>query len=241
MTTKLSLSNFQKEIRKLADPERAKFSAYYFKTGKGQYAEGDVFLGGISTPVAKSFSKKYQDISIPDLKILLSSKYHEERSVAIGILLLKFAKSKGVERKDLYNFYLDNTEHINNWDLIDVSADKIIGLYIIENPKEIAVLSKLVKSKSLWERRISIMTTFAFIKIGKFEKTFEIAEKLLNDKEDLIHKAVGWMIREVGKRNMAEEERFLKKHYKNMPRTMLRYAIEKFPEELRKKYLLGKI
>jgi 3-methyladenine DNA glycosylase AlkD len=241
MATKLTLSNLQKEIRKLANPERTKFSAYYFKTGKGQYAEGDVFLGGISTPVSKSFSQKYQDLSISDLEKLLSSKYHEERSVAIGILLLKFAKSEGTERKKLYNFYLNNTTHINNWDLIDVSADKIIGLYILENPKEVTVLFKLVKSKSLWERRISIMTTFAFIKIGKFEKTFEIAEKLLNDKEDLIHKAVGWMIREIGKRDMAEEEKFLKKHYKDMPRTMLRYAIEKFPEPLRKKYLLGKI
>jgi 3-methyladenine DNA glycosylase AlkD len=241
MDKKLTLSSLQKEIRKLADPERAKFSAYYFKTGKGQYAEGDVFLGGISTPVSKSFSKKYQDLSILDLEKLLSSKYHEERSVAIGILLSKFAKSKGIERKKLYDFYLNNTAHINNWDLIDVSADKIIGLYILENPKEISILSKLVKSKSLWERRISIMTTFAFIKIGRFEKTFEIAEKLMNDKEDLIHKAVGWMIREIGKRDITKEEEFLKKHYKNMPRTMIRYAIEKFPEDLRKKYLLGKV
>lgn len=242
MTSEISLLSFQKEFRKLADPKKAEFSAYYFKTGKGQYAEGDVFLGGISTPVVKSFIKKYKDLPISDIQKMLSSKYHEERSVALGIIVNKYQKAKtDKEKQELYNFYLKNTKHINNWDLVDVTADKVVGKYILENPKEIKVLNKLVVSESLWERRISIMSTFAFIKIGEFNKTFEIAEKLLSDKEDLIHKAVGWMLREIGKRKMKEEETFLKKHYKIMPRTMLRYAIEKFPEKLRKDYLLGKI
>lgn len=233
---------FQKEFRKLADAKKSEFSAYYFKTGKGQYAEGDKFLGGISTPVVKTFIRKYRDLPICDVQEMLFSKYHEERSVALGIIVDKYQRTEtDSEKKKLYSFYLKNTKYINNWDLVDTTADKVVGKYILENPKEVKVLDKLVVSKSLWERRISIMSTFAFIKIGKFGKTLEIAEKLLGDKEDLIHKAVGWMLREIGKRDMQIEEKFLKKFYKGMPRTMLRYAIEKFPEKLRKDYLLGNI
>ncbi len=241
MTIKLTLTSLQKELRSLGDPKRAQFLARYFKTGKGEYAEGDIFLGGIATDTARSVSKKYKELPLSDVGKLLSSKFHEERWVALGIFCLQFAKAKGRQRKNLYKFYLANTKYINNWDLVDGSAHYTVGIYLLENPKEMKVLDKLVKSKNLWERRISIMTTFAFIKIGKFEKTLEIAEKLLGDREDLIHKAVGWMLREIGKKDRGVEEKFLRKHYKNMPRTMLRYAIEKFPEDLRKKYLLGKI
>ena len=238
----INLGNFQEEFRKLANPERAKFSAYYFKTGKGQYAEGDVFLGGISTPTVKNFIKKYKDLPLSEIAKMVTSKYHEERSVALGIVVTKYQKAKTDDEKTLlYNFYLGNTKYINNWDLVDVTADKIVGKYIEENPKEIKILDKFVISKSMWERRISVMSTFAFIKSGSFDKTLEIVEKLMGDKEDLIHKATGWMLREIGKRDMNVEEKFLKKYYKQMPRTMLRYAIEKFPEDLRKSYLLGKI
>lgn len=236
----MTLSELQKELRSLRDPKKANFLAKYFKTAKGEYAEGDIFLGGIATATSRAISKKYKELPLSDIEKLLASKYHEERWVALEILVSRFAKTKGLDRKNLYEFYLKNTKHINNWDLVDGSAGPVVGNFILENPKEIKVLDKLVKSKDLWERRISIMATFAFIKAGKFEKTLEIAEKLLKDKEDLIHKAVGWMLREIGKKDRGVEEKFLKKYAKVMPRTMLRYAIEKFPEDLRKKYLAGK-
>ncbi len=229
--------SLRKELRSLKDPKKADFLARYFKTGKGQYAEGDIFLGGITTVTARKISKKYQSLPLSDVEKLLSSKFHEERWVALGIFGLQYAKADPPMKKKLYEFYLQNTKYINNWDLVDGSADRIVGNYILENPREIKVLDKLVKSKNLWERRISIMATFAFIKKDMFEKTLEISEKLLNDKEDLIHKATGWMLREVGKRDRKIEEVFLKKYVKIMPRTMLRYSIEKFPEDLRKRYL----
>jgi len=240
MVEKLNLTNLQKELRSLRDPKKADFLAKYFKTGKGQYAEGDVFLGGIVTDTARSISKKYRSLGIRDVEKLLKSKYHEERWVALGIFNLRFVKADAITKKKLYDFYLKNTKYINNWDLVDGSADKIIGNYILENPEEIKVLDKFVKSENLWERRISVMATFAFIKIGKYDKTIEIAGKLLDDKEDLIHKAAGWMLREIGNRDRKVEEKFLKEYAKIMPRTMLRYAIEKFPEDLRRKYLSAK-
>lgn len=238
---KITLSHLQKEIRGLANPKRAEFMGRFFKTGIGEYGEGDIFLGGIDTPTINKIVIKYKELTLFDLEKLISSKYHEERMAALGILKKHFEKAGQKERKEIYKFYLSNTKHINNWDLVDVTADKIVGIYLLENPKEVDVLDKLVKSKSLWERRISVMTTFAYIKNGKFDKTLELVEKLLGDKEDLMHKAAGWMLREIGKRNISVEKKFLAKHYKIMPRTMLRYAIEKFPEDVRQKYLLGKI
>ncbi len=242
---RITLKNLKKEMESLSDPARAKFSERYFKTGKGEYGEGDVFLGGISTPNVNSFILKYEELSMEDIKKLLESKYHEERSVALGILKKHYEKAlkknDEKEKRDIYEFYLGNTERINNWDLVDVTADKIVGQHLLENPKEIKTLDKLVKSKNLWERRIAVISTFAFIRNGKFEKTLELCEKLLADKEDLMHKATGWMLREIGKRDLGIEKNFLKKHYKTMPRTMLRYAIEKFPESLRQKYLRGEI
>ncbi len=234
-----SFKNLQKELISLKDPKKADISGRYFKTGKGQYAEGDVFLGGIDTPTLVKVIEKYKELPIADVQELLKSKYHEVRSAGRGILCRHFAKAKGKERENLYKFYLKNTKYINNWDLVDTSAPLMVGEYLLENPAEIKILDKLAKSENLWERRIAIMSTFAFLKKGRFDKTLEITEKLLSDKEDLIHKAAGWMLREIGKRDMPVEEKFLKKHYKKMPRTMLRYAIEKFPEDLRKKYLQG--
>jgi len=235
------LTNLKNELRSKADPKKANFLARYFKTGKGQYAEGDVFLGGIVTSEMRKIANKYQDIPLRDIQALLKSKFHEERSLALGILNRQFTKAKNQERLKFYKFYLQNTKHINNWDLVDISAGNIVGEYLIANPQKIGVLKKLARSKSLWERRIAIMATFTFIKKGQFQETLTIGEMLLTDKHDLIHKAVGWMLREVGKKDQKAEEAFLKKHYQTMPRTMLRYAIEKFPEKTRKKYLLGQI
>jgi 3-methyladenine DNA glycosylase AlkD len=233
------LDDLIKELRGMANPSRAHLLGRYFKCGKGEYGEGDVFLGGIITANQTSLAKKYKELSLIDIKKLIKSKYHEERNVALGILKEHFRKADKKERKEIYNFYLANTKYINNWDLVDMTAPRIVGSFLLENPKEIAILRKLAKSKSLWERRIAIISTFSFIDEGRFEKTFEIAEILLKDKEDLIHKAVGWSLREVGKKNQKLEERFLKKHYGDITRTALRYAIEKFPESLRKQFLLG--
>lgn len=238
---KVTLIELKKEIRILADPKRAKFLSRFFKTGKGEYGYGDIFLGGINTPTINKMVSKYKTLDLKNLEVLIASKYHEERMLALGILKKHFERAKKSEKKEIYNFYLRNTKHINNWDLVDVTADKIIGVYMLENPVELLKLNKLIKSKSIWERRIAVITTFAFIKEGKFNKTFELVKELLDDKEDLLHKASGWMLREIGKRDIAKEKKFLNKYYKFMPRTMLRYAIEKFPENLRLKYLHGEV
>ncbi len=238
MDGKLNLPSLHKELLALRDPQKALFLERFFKTGKGQYAEGDKFLGGIKTSDSRALSKKYQTLPLTDIKKLLQSKFHEERWVALGIFGIQFRKAAAKEKLSLYKFYLQNTRYVNNWDLVDGSAPNIVGNFILENPKEIKILDKLVKSKNLWERRIAVLSTLAFIRVNKFTKTLEIAEKLLNDKEALIHKAVGWMLREVGKKDRNLEEEFLKKYYQKMPRTMLRYSIEKFPETLRKKFML---
>ena len=217
-------------MRKIADRERVKVLQRFFKTGKGEYGEGDKFLG-VTVPKLRELAKKYQGIALAEVKNLLHSKIHEERLLALLILVSKFQVGKEQERGKIYNIYLKNTKYVNNWDLVDLSADKIAGEYLRGKSKNI--LYKLAKSKNLWERRIAILATFNFIKDNKFSEALKIAEILLEDKEDLIHKAVGWMLREVGRRNTKSEEDFLKKHCQNMPRTMLRYAIEKFPKRKR--------
>ncbi len=232
--------NIKKDLQKHKKASRAKILQRFFKTGPGEYGEGDVFLG-LKVQEIRDVAKKYQESSFSDLKRLLSSKAHEERSVAIMILNYQFQKADIKEKGKIYNFYLKNLSGINNWDLVDSSAHKIIGEYLRTSKISRKVLHKLSKSKNLWERRISIISTFQFIKNGEFKETLRIAKILLKDKEDLIHKATGWMLREVGKRNLVIEERFLKKHYKTMPRTMLRYAIERIPEKRRQAYLKGKI
>jgi len=224
------MNNIREELRKIADRERVKVLQRFFKTGKGEYGEGDKFLG-VTVPKLRELAKKYQGIALAEVKNLLHSKIHEERLLALLILVSKFQVGKEQERGKIYNIYLKNTKYVNNWDLVDLSADKIAGEYLRGKSKNI--LYKLAKSKNLWERRIAILATFNFIKDNKFSEALKIAEILLEDKEDLIHKAVGWMLREVGRRNTKSEEDFLKKHCQNMPRTMLRYAIEKFPKRKR--------
>jgi len=228
------LNELKKELKKLANPKRAKASLWFFKTGPGQYGEGDVFLG-IKVPIQRQVAKKYLDLSLPDLQKLLNSKIHEHRLIALFILIDKYNRGDQDQKKKIFQFYLKNTKNINNWDLVDLSAPHVVGNYLLD--KKRGVLYKLAKSKNLWEKRISILATYAFIRQNDFADTLKISKILLNDDHDLIHKAVGWMLREVGNRDIKTEEKFLKKHVKNMPRTMLRYAIEKFPEQKRQSYL----
>lgn len=222
----------------MADPERAEHSARYFKTGRGQYGEGDRFLG-IRVPEIRTQVKKCEAVSLADIQMLLLSVFHEERLFALLLLVRKFDKGNDQEKKAIYDLYLKHTHCVNNWDLVDSSASQIVGGYLEARDRK--MLFKLVISASIWERRIAIISTFYFIRNDQFEDALKLAGHLLQDKEDLIHKAVGWMLREVGKRNVAVEKAFLRVHYKIMPRTMLRYAIEKFPEQERKKYLAGEI
>ncbi len=244
MNTAKSVKN---ELRLLADAERANNSAWFFKTAKGQYGEGDIFIG-VTVPLQRKVAKQYKDLPLREIKNLLKSKVHEHRLTAVIILVQQFKKADAKKQKEIYDFYLANTAYINNWDIVDSSAPYIVSVYLWntyaqkESPaKEVLeVLTKLANSKSIWERRIAIMSTFYFIKMGDINETFIIAEILLHDEHDLIQKAVGWMLREVGNSvGLDAEELFLKKHYKTMPRTMLRYAIEKFPEPKRQAYLKG--
>ncbi|MDO8509418.1 MAG: DNA alkylation repair protein [Nanoarchaeota archaeon] len=232
-----SLRTLIKEIKSLENPAKAKVMQGFFKTKPGEYGEGDIFIG-LTVPQSRILAKKYCLISFEDINILLKSKIHEERLIALLILVNNYQKASEPEREKIYSFYLSNTSKINNWDLVDLSADKIVGHYLNDKSKDI--LYELSKSENIWERRISIIATFHFIKNNSFENTIKIAEILLQDKHDLIQKAVGWMLREIGKRNQAVLITFLNKHYKTMPRTSLRYAIEKFPEDKRQAFLKGR-
>ena len=231
------LDQIKRDLLQLGDPNRAKKLSGFFKTGKGQYGEGDLFLG-IPVPEQRKVAKKYVDLSLNDLQELLNSKIHEHRFTALVILISKYRKAEKSGKEEVFSFYLKNTENINNWDLVDLSAPKIVGEYLVNKDK--SILYKLAKSNSLWERRISILSTFKFIDTNDFEDALNISELLLHDNHDLIHKAVGWALREIGKRDQNVEERFLTKYCVQMPRTMLRYAIEKFDEEKRKFYLTQK-
>src|SRR3989344_2183901 len=215
------LKHLQNELRKLANPQKAKFLAGYFKTGKGEYAEGDIFLG-ITVPEQRKIAIRYKTLDLREIQQLLNSKIHEERLVALLILVEQYKKANDLIKKKIFDFYLKNSKKINNWDLVDLSAEKILGEYLLDKDK--SIIYKLVKSKNIWERRIAVMTTFQFIKNRQYEATLRVAKILLSDKHDLIQKAVGWMLREIGKRDLKVEEEFLKKNYKMMPRTMLRYA-----------------
>lgn len=262
------LTEVKKELRKNASTDKVKVLARFFKTGKGEYGEGDVFLG-VAVPQIRLVSKKFSDLDLADLQSLLRSKFHEERLLALLILVLKYRyprhkdrgylifarnslhprdeprdflaqnkKADEFEQKKIYEFYLENTRFVNNWDLVDLSAEHIIGAYL--DGRERSVLASLARSNNIWDRRIAILSTFHYIKQRNPAETFKIAEILINDKHDLIQKAVGWMLREVGKKcSQSAEEEFLRKHYKHMPRVMLRYAIERFDEGLRKRYLMG--
>lgn len=232
------VSSLKSELRQAANPRQAKVCAWFFKTGKGEYGEGDKFLG-IKNKVMRQITKKHEQIPAEKLISLLHSKKHEERQAVIMIWVRQFERGDEKTQQKIYNLYLRNTRWINNWDLVDGSAPKIAGAYLLNKPKEI--LFRLAKSENLWEKRIAIVATLAFIRQNRFIETFKISKILMADKHDLIHKAVGWMLREVGNRDRAAEEKFLRTYYSQMPRTMLRYAIEKFPEALRRDYLHGRV
>ncbi len=232
----------KKELKKYAqsDAIEEKF-AYFHKTGKGQYAQDDIFIGVTVPDIRKVANLYYKTISLKETEELLHSKFHEERLLALVILTYKMKKAQENEQKDIANLYINNTKYINGWDLVDISSHHILGKYVLEHENEKDILYKFAKSNNLWQQRISIVSTWIFIKEGKYEDTLKIAEILMNNKQDLIHKAVGWMLREVGKKDFDVEYNFLAKNYKKMPRTMLRYSIEKFDEGLRQDFLKGRI
>ena len=238
MITYQKSSDICVRLRTLGDIERARTLQKYFKTAVGQYGEGDVFVG-LRVPEIRKLAKEYHPLPFEDIIQLLHNSIHEARLLALLILVRAYAQGDAALQEQIYNLYLQNTRYINNWDLVDASAEHIVGAHLRDRNK--CPLHTLAASPQLWDRRISIMATFHYIKLGEFAESLHIAERLLRDPEDLIHKAVGWMLREIGKRNRCTEEAFLKVHYKLMPRTMLRYAIEKFPEKLRQKYLRGQI
>ena len=237
-TLEMTPQEISKRLRNLANPDIAEHSKHFFKTGQGEYGEGDRFLG-IRVPEIRALLKKCEAVSLEAIQTLLMSAFHEVRLFALLLLVQKFAKGDDQEKTAIYELYVHNLHRVNNWDLVDSSASQIIGSYLEARDKQL--LYKLAKSSSIWERRIAIMSTFYFIRNNQFEDALRLSELLLQDDEDLIHKAVGWMLREIGKRNEAVEQAYLKLYYKKMPRTMLRYAIEKFPEQERRKYLSGEI
>ena len=226
------------ELRELANEEIATHSQRFFKTGPGEYGEGDQFIG-IRVPVLRKLAKRQLGLTLDETATLLTSPIHEERLLALLMLVYKFDKADATTRKGIFDFYCHHLDYVNNWDLVDCSAHVIVGGYLRDRSRR--RLYRWAKSKSLWQRRVAIMSTFHFIKLDDFDDTLQISELLISDDEDLIHKAVGWMLREVGNRDRNVEEAFLKQHYHDMPRTMLRYAIEKFPETRRRNYLLGKV
>jgi len=234
----MTVRNIRRKLQQLGSKDKAKVLQRFFKTGPGEYGEGDVFIG-VRVPDLRRLAKGYQDITIKEVMQFLMSTIHEERFFALLILVSKYSKGDETVKKRIYEVYLQNTQFINSWDLVDGSAQHIVGAYLMDKSKNSLYL--LAKSKNLWDRRIAILSTFHFIKHDNYAETLKISKILLSDEQDLIHKAVGWMLREIGKRHMTTEEIFLKKYYKKMPRTMLRYAIEKFPEPKRQEYLKGKI
>lgn len=236
MILKNTLLTIKEEIDRAGDAKRAEVFVSFFKTGKGEYGEGDKFLG-LTVPKCRGIACKYKNLSLKEVEKLLHSEIHEERLIALLILVEQFTKGDGAKRKDIFELYFKNTAYINNWDLVDLSCYKIVGVYLFDKPRDI--LFTLAKSKNIWERRIAIISTFWFIKHNQLDETIKISKLLLLDSHDLIHKAVGWMLRELGKRSQKELENFLKENYKVLPRTTLRYAIERFPQYLQRAYLLN--
>jgi len=238
----MKAAELRSELDSKGNPEKASHQMRFFKCGPGGYAEGDIFIG-VSVPLQRKLAKKYRDLPLPEVEVLLSSDIHEHRQYALFILVasLRSARCPSDRKQDIVELYLRNTRRVNNWDLVDSSAHHILGPWMLENPEKREILYCLAQSDNLWEQRIAILTTFAFLRAGQFDDTFAIADLLFHHPHDLIHKAVGWMLREVGNRDRSAEEGFLRSRYKSMPRTMLRYAIEKFPEELRQMYLKGRV
>jgi len=237
-TTATALNPLQVTLRKLANSQDAQSQRRFFKTGPGEYGEGDVFIG-VRVPEIRKIVASIKNPDLEIIKELLSSTIHEERLLALLLMVRLFEKGDDKTRADIRECYINNIDSVNNWDLVDSSAPNILGAYLFTKNKK--PLYGLVKSSSMWHRRIAIMASFQFIKQGQFKDTLKLSKILLSDEHDLIHKAVGWMLREIGKRDLAVEEIFLKQHYAMMPRTMLRYAIEHFPETRRQRYLKGKV
>lgn len=233
-TKTMTAKDIQLELKKLSTPEKKEFLPYFFKTGKGQYSEGDKFLG-VVVPDTRSVAKKYKELPFSEIENLLNNEYHECRLCALLILIEQFKKATEENRKKIFNFYLTHTNRINNWDLVDLSAKDIVGEYLID--KDRSVLYDLVKSELLWDQRIAIVSTYAFIRRGDLYDTFLLSEKLLDHKHDLMHKAAGWMLREMGKKDLNMLRAFLDNHHKQMPRTMLRYSIEKMDKSERAHYM----
>lgn len=234
----MTVQAIRKKLQALADPKQATNLQRFFKTGPGDYGEGDRFLG-LRVPQLRKLVKEFSGISLKEIQELLHSGFHEERLLALLLMVQHFQRSDEKGREELYRCYLASTAYINNWDLVDASAGHIVGGWLFDKSRQ--PLYSLARSASLWERRIAIMATSFFIREGDFAETLQLAESLLHDDHDLIHKAVGWMLREVGKRDLNVEEQFVHKHYRQMPRTMLRYAIERFPEKKRQAYLKGRV
>ena len=228
------LNQLIKDFSQLTNPSKAQVLQRFFKTQKGEYGEGDIFLG-IPVPKQRELAKKYKTIPMEEIQKLLNSKIHEHILTALLILIQQFKKANQEDKEQILKFYLNNTKNINNWDLVDLSAPNIIGDFLADKDK--SVLYNLTSSDNLWKKRIAIISTFSFIKNNQFQDTISLAEILLTEKHDLLHKAVGWMLREIGKKDITQLARFLDKHHKIMPRTMLRYAIEKLPENERQGYL----
>jgi 3-methyladenine DNA glycosylase AlkD len=222
------------ELKKLSDPEHAMKLQGFFKTGEGEYGEGDIFLG-VRVPDQRRIAKKYKNIPLTDVNDLLQSGIHEHRLTALFILTEQFNKGDEKTRRRIVDLYLGNTAYVNNWDLVDSSAHKILGEWLVDKARD--VLYEMVESENLWERRISIISTFAFTNRGDLTDALALAKALIEDRHDLIHKASGWVLREVGKKDQSALETFLLEHYQKMPRTMLRYAIERLPEERRRFYM----
>jgi 3-methyladenine DNA glycosylase AlkD len=229
--------DISRRLRKFASADKAKLLQGFFKTGPGQYGEGDIFIG-VMVPDIRGVARECPDAPLREVLVLLKSPVHEERLLALLMLVRRFAEANDELKKKIYAQYLRNTKYINNWDLVDLSAPHIVGAYLLSRSRK--PLYELAGSRDLWEKRIAVLSTLAFIRRNEFADTLEICRMLLDDEHDLIHKATGWMLREVGKRSLAAEERFLKRHSKTMPRTALRYAIERFPEAKRLRYLNGK-
>jgi 3-methyladenine DNA glycosylase AlkD len=235
------LDALKRELRAHASPAKARLLSRYFKTGPGEYGEGDVFIG-VMVPQTRAVAKKFAGLPFSDIGELLASDIHEERLCALLILVHRFDHGDAATRRAVYRFYLSNADHVDNWDLVDLSAPNIVGEYLLRTKDSGTVLVRLAKSRNVWRRRIAVLATFAFIRAGRHVPTYNIARMLLDDDHDLVHKAVGWGLREVGKRiGQDVEEEFLKRHYRTMPRTMLRYAVERFPKRLALAYLNGRI
>jgi hypothetical protein len=224
-------------LRRAGDPVRAKFLPTFFKTGPGQYGEGDRFLG-LTMPQVRQFGAEFRDLSLGEIEVLLESPWHEVRTLALVILVRRYRRGSVVEQGEIFRLYLGRTDRINNWDLVDISAPGIVGAHLLTRSRRL--LARLARSSSVWERRIAIVATYRFIQDGQFDDTLSIAERLLADRHDLIHKGVGWMLREVGKRDEQVLRRFLDRHAPVLPRTALRYAIERLPEADRRRYLAAR-